>query len=313
MARLQILVNHYREPEETVARFLGSLASQEGVDWGDVEVLVRSDGTALRDGFMQSFGIPVRYEALPHSGVCHTRNVLMDAATADYLMFCDVDDRILGTRGVSRMLKAIDDVGTDVIVAPYEVELPDGGYRTETDDTVHVFSKAFRRAYLVDNDIRFPDEMETCGDMHFTWLAFNLGPTIAWMRDPVYVWAHNEGSVTRSDPWHRLESYGRVLRCYEILLGNLASRGRTDLQESLLCAVFSMAYVQSHDAAFTSGPERSVGAMADAISGFAARHGDAYLGMPRGTKEAMLDVHRRLASHAHGSVDDMDEWVRMLL
>jgi glycosyltransferase involved in cell wall biosynthesis len=296
--RLQVLANHCHEAEETVARFLGSLSSQEAVPWDEVEVLVCSDGTdnALSEDFLSSFGIPIRYEALEHSGVCRTRNALMDRADAEYLMFCDIDDSFHSSLALYRVLKAIDDLHPDIIASPYDVERTEGGkpfYRTEKRDTVHVFGKAFKRSYLVENGIRFPDEMPFSGDMYFLWLAFNLGPTIAWTRDSYYIWRENPASVTRTNPWHMLDSYPMLLRNYELLYANLAERGRADLQGMLLGAVFSMMYLQSHQLEY-SGPEGHRKAMDDAVSAFAARHIGEYLALPDGIRSGCLESHRRI-------------------
>ena len=303
--RLQILVNHYREPEEVVARFLSSVAAQEHVPWGDVEVLVASDGTELDWRFLSSFGIPITYWPREHEGVCRTRNFLMDEADADYLMLCDIDDSFHSTLGLCKVLKAMDDVGTDVIAAPYDVEGDGPRYRMDKCDTVHVFGKAFRRMYLVENGIRFPDDMTFSGDMHFLWLAFNLGGSVAWMRDSYYVWRRNPDSVTRRNPWHRVRTYPKVLRCYETTLDSLAERGRDDLHHVLVASLFAMAYVQSHDERFTEAPEEAVALMDVAIADFAMVHVAEYRALPEQLKAEALQGRRT----TFGTVEGMDEWV----
>lgn len=306
--RLQILVNHYSEPEDVVARFLSSLAAQENVPWEDVEVLIASDGTELDARFLASFGIPILYWPREHEGVCRTRNFLMDEAYADYLMFADIDDSFHSTLGFCKVLKAIEDVGTDVIAAPYDVEEIRGGgatYRVEKHDTVHVFGKAFRRGYLLENGIRFPDEMLFSGDMYFLWQAFNLGGSIAWTKESYYVWRHQKGSVTRRNHWHRVWTYRVVLLCYELLYENLVGRGRDDLRERLVAALFAMAYVQSHDERFTKAPEEAVRLMDMAIADFARVHVAEYRALPSSMKAEALHGRRT----TFGTVEGMDEWV----
>jgi len=299
---LQVLINHHDEPEETVAPLLRSLASQERVPWGEVEMLMCSDGTehALSKGFIDSFGIPIRYRAIGHKGLCHARNVLMDEAEADYIMFCDCDDRFHSTLGIYRVLKAIGDVGTDIIAAPYEIE-SEHGFHTERKDTIHVFSKAYRRSYLVDNGIRFPDDMETCGDMRFMWLAFNLNPTIAWTNESFYVWADNPESVTRKSTWHRVESYGKVMACYEGLYQELLARGRDDLRDRLVAALFAMAYDHCHDERYTEAPTANV--MYAEVDGLLGRHMDEYRDIGRDVKASAL------RERGMPDVDAMEEWV----
>lgn len=308
--RLQILVNHFNESERTVSGFLGSLARQEAVSWDDMEVLVRSDGRdhALSDEFLGSFGIPIRYEAAEHSGVCHTRNALMDMSDADYLMFCDIDDCMHSTLGLYHVMKAMDDVGTDIIAAPYLTER-DGNYVTERRDTIHVFSKAFKRSYLVENGIRFPDEMPTSGDMFFLWLAFNLDPTVAWTEFSFYVWKDNPNSVTRARRWHMAESYDLLMRNYELLHEELVRRGRDDLVGHMIGATFAMMYVHSHDRAHTDAPEEALSVMREAVSRFVGRHREEYESLPNEVKRVSLEAHKRAAGTGFGDLEGMDGWV----
>lgn len=311
--RLQLLVNHYREPGSVVARFMRSVTMQESVPWDEVEVLVGSDGTTLGEceSLLVLFGVPARHVALPHTGVCGTRNALLGEATADYVMFCDVDDAFHSTLGLCKLLKAIDDLGTDVIASPYDVEERDGDtsrYRVERHDTLHVHGKAFRRAYLEENGIRFPGEMEFSGDMYFLWLAFNLGGSVAWMTESFYAWRHSEGSITRANPWHRVESYGQMLRCYELLHDDLVRRGRDDLRERLVAATFAMAFCHFHDPSYAGGPERSVDEMVRLMRLFVARHADEYRALPYEAKRDALHGRRR----SLGDVGWMDEWTEKM-
>lgn len=299
---IQLLVNHYNESEDTVRRFLDSLAFQE-VDWNDVEVLICSDGTSLPDGLLESYDIPIRYESLPHSGVCHTRNVLLDRSTADYVMFCDIDDCLHSTLGLYRILKAIGDIGPDIIASPYEVE-ENGTYRTERRDVIHVFGKAFRRGYLVDNAIRFPDEMPISGDTYFLWLAFNLSPSIAWIKDSFYVWKDNGGSVTRGDEWHRAKTYPLMLHGYELLYEELGRRDRGDLQEMLMGALFAMMYDNMHDDEYVGAPDDIRDAMTDMMGEFASEHIDEYRRMNVKVKVGSLAVKSK-----GYKVEKLDEWV----
>ena len=169
---LDILVNHYQENESIVERFLSSLAMQKGVGF---RVMLCSDGgVRLTPDLFCKFPFEITYQYLPHTGVCHTRNVMMDKATADYLMFCDVDDCFSSPYGLSSLMSAAEKSGADVIGSPYQCERLINGkyeYATYKNDTIRVHGKIFRRAYLTENHIRFPDELEraatclSCGSL----------------------------------------------------------------------------------------------------------------------------------------------------
>lgn len=237
MERLQILVNHHNEPSETVKRFLGSLDAQTGVEF---EVLMLSDGgPGIPIDDLSGHRYPIRYAHHEHVGVCGTRNVLFDASDAPVVMFADIDD-CFHANGLRCLMDAIRDA--DVACAPFLCEDANGSTRVMDRDTLHVHAKVFRRRYLVDNDIRYPD-MEYSGDMAFLWLAFALGGRIRWVRDCFYTWKWNPSSVTRALPHFHVRAYGTTLRCYTLLGRDLRRRNRPDLLKGLVCTTFAMIYI----------------------------------------------------------------------
>jgi glycosyltransferase involved in cell wall biosynthesis len=238
MSRLQVLVNHYNEDRTVVRRLLSSLMLQTDVDF---EVLIMSDGGDVRLGEDALSGYPfaIRYAYAPHSGVCHTRNVLLDSSDAEYLMFCDADDCFSGD-GLRLLVEAAE--GGDVACAPFLSELPDGSTKPVTNDTLHLHAKVFRRQYLIDNDIRFPDEMEYSGDMAFLWLALSLTNRVRWVSESFYTWKWNASSITRSNPYFHVAAYGNTTTCYTLLGRELRRRGEGRLLSNLVCTMFAMIY-----------------------------------------------------------------------
>lgn len=100
---VQILVNHYNEEQKIIKRFLDSLAVQTNVNF---EVLIASDGGQIKlsKEFLDQYNFLISYAYLPHSGVCNTRNILLHKATADYIMFCDIDDMFFKSNGLSSLV-----------------------------------------------------------------------------------------------------------------------------------------------------------------------------------------------------------------
>jgi glycosyltransferase involved in cell wall biosynthesis len=206
-------------------------------DGGDVQ-LKRED--------LSGFPFSISYTYAEHSGVCHTRNMLLDKSTSEYLMFCDVDDTFNGEDGLYTLLKKAKETGADVVATPYSIERKEKDgftYGLIEKDTLRVHGKIFRREYLYQNSIRFPDEMETSGDMMFLWLAFALTDNVVWVDKNFYVWRWNSTSVTRGISWHHIRTYDRTLRCYTLLAEDLKKRNRVDLYSNLLATLFGMVYV----------------------------------------------------------------------
>lgn len=257
---LQILINHYHESEEVVKRLLRSIDEQTIVQNGSFGVLIYNDGddVLLSEEFLSKFSFPISYKVLEHRGVCATRNALLDDATADWVMFCDADDCFHSSLGLYRLYKATNDLTVDVIGSLYEKEtLNDDSfvYTPMQRDTLRLHGKIFRRQYLIDNGIRFPDELPHSGDMYFLWQAYNLKPNYAWLRESFYIWKYNPDSVTRKDPFARLKAYPMMLRNYELLADKLLERGRTDLFSILAVTVVCTAYLDTTNEDFMAGPE----------------------------------------------------------
>lgn len=101
--KLEILIPQYKETEEIISPLLKSIDIQQNVDLkNEVGVIIVNDGSdiLLSDDFLNSFTYPIKYIKKEHSGVSATRNACLDAATADYVMFCDADDMFYNACGL---------------------------------------------------------------------------------------------------------------------------------------------------------------------------------------------------------------------
>lgn len=300
---LQVLVNHHREDVATVRRFLDSLAAQTGVD---LEVIMCGDGgLRLSEGDLSGYPFPITYAYKPHTGVCNTRNVLMDRSDAEWVMFCDVDDAF-----VSDGLRSLMGHDADVVGSTYLSEGPNGETVRMERDTIRLHGKAFRSAYLRENGIRFPDEMETGGDMAFLWLAYALTDRAVWVDEPFYEWKWNGSSVTRALPHHHVRSYGSTIRCYTILAHDLERRGRDDLLSALVATLFAMMYVDVTSKEWQGYPEELREAAMPHIEGCLDEFRDVYLSTPEGVRRDRYELMRSYSGLDCGGFDGMLGWVR---
>ena len=240
----QILVNHFNEDISIVQRFLMSLAWQQDVKF---KVLILGDGgLKLPKEALKGFTFPISYGYSEHSGVCHSRNLLMDKSDADYIMFCDIDDQFTDPYGLKTMFDIANKFVPDVIGCPYLVEQKEQlrlFYTPLDKDILRVHGKLFRRQYLIDNNIRFPDSMEFSGDMMFLWLAFSLTNKVKWVNKNFYLWKFNQNSVTRKNSFHHIRTYNKMLECYTLLAEDLKKRNRQDIYEILIATLFATIYI----------------------------------------------------------------------
>lgn len=244
--KLQILVNHYKEPEPIISRFLSSLEMQKGVDF---DVIIYTDGgTQINNDFLKQFNLSITYKYLSHTGICHTRNQLLDASTADYIMFCDIDDCFSSSDGLLVLKSIAEETKADIIGSPYLVERLENDkytYDVYEKDIIRVHGKIFKRQYLIDNNIRFPDELYSSGDMKFLWLCYALTNNFIWAQNNFYIWKYNLNSITRSDEAARVRLYERTIKCYTLLAHEVEERGLTELYDGLIASTISMLYLDS--------------------------------------------------------------------
>lgn len=246
--KLQILVNHYKENKDIVQRFLKSLDLQQNVQF---ETFIISDGgnIYLNDEILNGYSFPIHYAYNSHTGVCHTRNLLLNSSDADYIMFCDIDDMFSSPNGLELLMTAAKETQADIIGSTYNEEFMNLKtnkleYRVYEKDTLRIHGKIIKRQYLIDNKIFFPDEMETSGDMMFLWLAYSLTNKIVWIKNNFYIWKWHSNSVTRAESFFPVRNFEKTLKCYILLAENLKQRSRLDLYINLICTLFGTIYTE---------------------------------------------------------------------
>ena len=94
MAKLDIIIPHYKEDPELMRPMLDILKIQRNVKFTDFRVLIVCDGEdiVLPEGFGSDCPFEVRSITVPHGGISSARNAGLDASQADWIMWCDSDD-----------------------------------------------------------------------------------------------------------------------------------------------------------------------------------------------------------------------------
>lgn len=260
--KLQILIPHYREHAAEIRPLLDSLALQQQVDFRELGVIICHDGeeptinerhvgdwsptetqsksfefyddAAIGGNYsiFRDYPFEIKQIHIPHGGVSAARNAALDAATADYVMFCDADDLFCDVCGLHIIFREIDNGGFDTLVSAFreETRTPDGQpvYINHDMDQTFVHGKAHRRKYLIDNNIRFNPALTIHEDSFFNILAQNLTDRAKYCPMPFYLWKWRDGSVCRHDPDYILKTYGNLIDSNDALVDEFVKRCRSD-------------------------------------------------------------------------------------
>jgi GT2 family glycosyltransferase len=107
-AKVSVVIATYNGAR-TLGDQLNALADQQR---GDLEVVVSDNGStdstrAVAEGYAERFQRFTLVDSSDRPGVSHARNVGASAATGDYLLFCDQDDKV-GAAWLEGMVSALE-------------------------------------------------------------------------------------------------------------------------------------------------------------------------------------------------------------
>lgn len=255
MAKLDLIVPHYKEDIHLMDPMLGILRLQRNVNFNDFRLLIVCDGEDIE--MPKDFGKdePFEVEVIwrPHRGIAATRNAGLDYSQAEWIMFCDSDDAFHDTTAISTFLRyATDDKAMVASAFLEEAPARDGSHMMllwhSGKDYVFVHSKMFRRQWLKDNNIRFNDDVKLHEDSFFIAMArYHLrDKDIVWIKDMLYLWQYNPASVTRKCANFVLETYDQLLKKNSALIEELLRRGMFVPAKGIVCRTITDAYCRLH-------------------------------------------------------------------
>ena len=251
--KLQILITQYKESDEVIKPLLDSIAIQQNVDFSEIGVIICNDGSNvyLTKNLMDSYEYHIEYWRCEHGGVSATRNRLLDMATAEYVMFCDADDMFVNNCGLYQIFLDIEE-GFDTLNSAFIEETRCNGrplYIVRTNDSTFIHGKVHRRQYLIDNNIRWNDELTIHEDSFFNVLCQNLTDRMKKCDTPFYLWRWREDSVCRGDKKYMLKTYDKLLDSNDALVDEFVKRGMLDRAMYFACyMVFETYYTMNKPA-----------------------------------------------------------------
>lgn len=234
--KLQILIPQYKETDSIIKPMLDSIEVQQNVDLQhDIGVIIVNDGTDvhLSQELFDRYSFPIEYHLSEHAGVSATRNKCLDYATADYVMFCDADDMFYNACGLYIVFREIDNGGFDSLVSAFieeshNPETKEVMYINHDMDSTFVHGKVHRRQYLIDNNIRWNDNLTIHEDSYFNCLCQRLAKELKYSQTSFYLWKWRDESVCRHDPKYILKTYNNMLDSNTALVEQFIQRRRKE-------------------------------------------------------------------------------------
>lgn len=177
---LDLFINHWTEPWEVGEKAFRMLSLQRHVNWEKVRVTLVHDGSkSFQPDLFYGLPFAVHQICLPHGGIAAARNWCIDHSDAEWIKWCDFDDCFAGIYGLWDLMHAME-IGQDYDLLWFRIlfEFMDGRvFIKDQYDPVLVHSKAFRRSFLVEHGIRFPEHLTWCEDSAMLALTeLEIGP-----------------------------------------------------------------------------------------------------------------------------------------
>lgn len=176
---LDIIVTHYNEPWEVGKTLFEVLDNQKCVDFDEFRVIYVQDGAEgspeKRGWSFRGRPYTVKVVTIPeHVGTERARNKGIEAATADWVMFCDFDDTFTSVNSLSMILSQFPQRDYDIIWSRTLREMSwnmETTYLNKQDEANFAFTdgKLYRREFLNEHHIRFD---RRCG--RFSQHIFNV-------------------------------------------------------------------------------------------------------------------------------------------
>ena len=228
--KLEILIPHYKESFDILKPMLDSLAIQQNVDFSELRVIIAEDANSEPITLESKYPFEIKIVFAEKPGVSAARNTALDAATADYVMFCDADDMFYNACGLWIIFREIDNGGFDSLTSVFveETRIPETGevfYLNHDTDSTFVHGKVHRRDYLIKNNIRWNEELKIHEDSFFNIQCQELSNNVKYCPTPFYLWKWRDDSVCRHDPKYVLKTYKDLIKSNNALIDEFIKRG----------------------------------------------------------------------------------------
>lgn len=190
-----------------MVQLLASIASQVGVDFSQIEIIMVRDGGGNIPGGIKIFPLNIKlFQLHKNVGPGMVRQVGIDKAIGDYIMFCDADDVLHNVGALQALLQVADRDSPDIIRSIWIEEIlnrvtGEMAYINHEGENTWMHGKLFKREFLQTCNIRFHPELRVHEDTYFLAVAASCTQSYAQVPVVTYMWRFNPDSITRRNEW----------------------------------------------------------------------------------------------------------------
>ena len=203
---LDIIIPQYSENEEVISNLLNSINNQNNVDFSQIRITIVNDfsNVILNDEFLHSFNnLDIDYiRNDKNTGPGLARQKGFDNTNGLYVMYCDSDDELYDLNSLWVIMDFITKYEPDYLVSNIAIENEFGEYeiKKNKDTFPWMHGKVYKRQFLVDNEIRFHDDIRHVEDGYYTTCVLGVidKEKIKYLDYATYKWKNNTSSLTRS-------------------------------------------------------------------------------------------------------------------
>lgn len=210
---LSIIIPRYKENTTILTGLLSSIRSQSNVEWEKIEIIIVNDNTEDKispewvESVNKLFGIDTKVcDMEENGGPGLARQFGIDNAVGKYVMFCDADDSLYASDGLSRLLaEFIKYPDTDYVSSQWMEEQYDENhlnvfYIDHELENTWMHGKVFNRKFLVNNNIKFHPSLRVHEDSYFLVCASAAAKNRRHVLSKTYIWRSTRSdSITRDN------------------------------------------------------------------------------------------------------------------
>jgi len=192
--RLSIIIPQFNETEEELDLALTSIKNQQGINKDLIEVIIVNGGsdTLPSKDFLNSYGLDIKFYKLEvDEGVGQSRQLGIEKAIGDYILFLDADDCLYACNSLRRIMDY--KIKDDRVYGKFYGQTSN----LKSDEDTWIHGKFYKRKYLLENNICFFKGIRVNEDGVFNILCSSYPNSLLKIEDTVTYWRANPKSTTR--------------------------------------------------------------------------------------------------------------------